>query len=243
MVLSRIYDEMTSGNLSAEEKAQAERILWARARTIDPKAFVNASSEAMVLPFSGLGVTNMSSASIDTKLLPNGKIRLKSYMKQQHWAKSKRLPKNLLLGLDSIEVDPDTVIGLYLYDEGGQIMYVPALYLLQLGNQENTKIGTMAGEAAFTGLTLGFGGEAVAAGEGMEAAGTSAKAIWLARGATALRVADATVTVLSVASRVINDNRGLILEKFPEDGEAFLKHWQTVDTVVSRSTESDVEVP
>ncbi len=71
---------------------------------------------------------------------------------------------DILIG-SGIEVDPDQVVGLYLYDEGGKTIYVPAIYLLQLSNQETTKVYQLAGEAIFTGLTLGVGGEVAAAGE------------------------------------------------------------------------------
>jgi len=233
-VLARVYDELTSGNLGADDKEQAEKVLMARARTIDPKQFVNAASKAMVIPFSGVGFTKLSSASIDATLLPNGKLRVKTYMKVDHWKKAKRMPsQGFALGLDAIEIDPDQVVGLYLYDEGGKTIYVPALYLLLLSNQEDTKLGSMAAEAVVTGFTLGLGGEATAAGEGAEAVDKSAKAIWLARGASVLKWGDRIVTVLSVASTLINEHRGLILEKFGEDGETFLRHWQTVDTVIA----------
>jgi hypothetical protein len=236
-LLSRIYDELTSGYLGDAEKHDAERVLLARSRAIDPKAFDRAFSDAMVIPFSGVGITKLSSASIDVTLLKNGKLRVKTFIKQEHWAKSRNLPKNFLLGLDSIEVDPDTVVGLYSYDEGGKVIYVPALYLLQLSNQEDTKLGMMAGEAAFTGFTLGLGGAAsgtlIITEEGAEAAQLTGRALWLARGASAVKWADRAVTVLSIASRVITEHRGLIIEKFGEDGESFLRYWQVVDTVVA----------
>ncbi|MGE4340140.1 MAG: DUF4157 domain-containing protein [Pigmentiphaga sp.] len=228
-LLSRLMDELTSGHMGGDEEVQSQRVMMAMASHIDPISFLDAGNKAKVIPFSGLGFTKLSSASLDARLLDNGKIYVKSHMKQEHWQDAKRLPREFVLGLDSIELEPDEVIGVYLYDEGDKIVYVPAVYLLQLGNQEDTKAYTMIGEAVFTGLTLGIGGGGVAGAEGATATG----GVWLARGAAALRWADRAATAVSIASTLINDHRGLIIKHFGADGEVFLQHWQTVETIVA----------
>ena len=230
LLLSRLYDEMSSGHLGEDEQKQSERVLMARAARSDPQAFIDAPDKAPVIPFSGLGLTKFTTASISAHLLDDGRIRVKSYMKQEHWPDAKRLPLNFVLGLSSMDLDPDQVVGVHLYDEGGTVVYMPALYLLQLGNQQDTKVLSMSSEAFAAGLTLGTGGAAVGAGEAT-AAGTAG--LWATRGATALLWADRAATVIAIASTVINDHRGLILKHFGADGATFLKHWQTVETVVA----------
>jgi hypothetical protein len=229
-LLLRLYDELTQGQLGEDEAIQADRILKARAQEIAPEKFVEAENKAMVIPFSSVGFTKVGPASLTVKRLENGKISVKTHMKVEHWRDAKRLPtKGFAYGLESIELDPDEVVGLHLYDEGGKVIYVPALYLLQLGNQEDTKVLTMAGEALATGATLGLGGGTVA-GE-QAAAGT-----WARRASIAARWAhraDRTAMAFGAASILINDHRGLIIKHFGKNGEEFLRYWGTVERVVA----------
>ncbi|MBK6958410.1 MAG: DUF4157 domain-containing protein [Nitrosomonas sp.] len=248
-LLLRLYDELTSGHLGNDEKEQAERLMQARTQRTDPSKFIEPDKKTMVIPFSSIGFTKLSSASLTVKRLHNGKIWIKSHMKVEHWKDAKNLPtKDFALGLDGAELDPDDIVGLYLYDEGGKVVHVPAIYLLQLGNQEDTKAYSMMGEAVFTGLTLGLGGgaavggkvgtEAWAArilssgGEAVVAEGASA-GVWAARGLATLKWADRGAAAFGAASTLINDHRGLILQHFNKDGEEFLSYWQKVETVVA----------
>jgi hypothetical protein len=225
-LILRMYDELTSGHEGEDERVQAERLLHARVQQIDPEKFIKAEQEAMVIPFSSVGWTKLGSASLSVTRLANGKIQLRSHMKPEHYKDAKRLPSiNILMG-SGIEIDPDEVVGLHLYDEGDKIVYVPAMNLLRFSNQETAKIGSMAGEAVIAGATLGAGAEAVAAGEGGTATG-------LARGLTTLKWADRAATVVQTASTLINEHRGLILRHFGNEGEEFLKEWRTVETVVA----------
>ena len=163
--LDRLYDEITSGSADEKEQAQAERILMAKAGRIDPKKFMNADKSAMVIPFSGSGFTKLSSASLSVYRMDNGNIWVRSHMKTEHWQNAKLSPEHYSIMYSGMEMDPDTIVGVYLYDEGGKIIYMPALYLLQLSNTDTTKVGMMAGEAFVAGLTFGLGGEAVAVAE------------------------------------------------------------------------------
>ncbi|NBA93504.1 DUF4157 domain-containing protein [Pseudomonas sp. R5(2019)] len=226
-MLLRLYDELTSGHLGDDEKAQAERLMKARAQRINPENVLSADQRAPVIPFSSIGFTKFSSASLTARRLKNGKIWVKSHMKTEHWKEARRLPSNMFaLGVEGAEFDPDDIVGLYLYDEGGKVVYVPALHLLQLGNQEDTKALTMVGEAVFTGLTMGVGGEVVAGTK-------AARGVWAARGVAAIKWADRGATAIGALSVLINDHRGLILKHFGSDGEAFLRTWQKIETVVA----------
>ncbi len=227
--LDRLYDELTSGSADEKEQAQAERILMAKAGRIDPKKFMNAEKSAMVIPFSGSGFTKFSSASLSVHRMDNGNIWVRSHMKTEHWKDAKLSPEHYAIMYSGIEMDPDTVVGVYLYDEGGKIIYMPALYLLQLSNTDTTKVGMMAGEAFVTGLTFGLGGEAVAVGE---TANASRAAIWGARAVNYLKWTDRAATAVAAASTLVNDHRGWIIEKFGDDGRWILKEWAKVDRIL-----------
>ncbi len=227
--LDRLYDEITSGPADEKELAQAERILMAKAGRIKPKKFMNADKYAMVIPFSASGFTKFNSASLSVYRMDNGNIWVRSHMKTEHWKDAKLSPEHYDILYSGMEMDPDTIVGVYLYDEGGKIVYMPALYLLQLSNTDSTKVGMMAGEAFVTGLTLGLGGEAVALGE---TANASRAAIWGARAFTVLKWTDRAATVFAAASTLINDHRGWILEKFGDEGSEFLKDWAKVDRIL-----------
>jgi hypothetical protein len=229
-LLLRLFDELTSGYVVEEEGLQADRVMKARAKRIDPKKFIEAEQKAMVIPFSGIGMTKFSSASLSVERLPNGKIWVRSHMKPEHWKDAKRLPSVAFAYGQGREFDPDEVVGLYLYDEGGKTVYVPAIVLLQLSNQETSKAVSMMGEAVIIGLTLGAGSGAAAGGETVAEQTTAQVAKRYAL--RALNVADWTATGLGAASTLIDDHRGLILQHFGKDGEEFLKHWSTVERVI-----------
>jgi hypothetical protein len=228
-LLDRLYDELSSGYASEEELEQANRILSAKAQRIDPQKFIEADEKAMIIPFSTSGFTKFSTASLTVRRQPNGKLWVRSHLKAEHFADAKRLPNNDIW-ITGTEIDPDTVVGLYLYDEGGKIIYVPALYLLQLSNAEDTKILSMAGEAVFTGATLGIGSEAVVVAEGANATRAS---IWAARGLSVLKWTDRAAMVLFAAGTLINDHRGWIIETFGDSGRQFLKDWGKVERVLA----------
>jgi hypothetical protein len=161
-LLLRLYDELTSGFVWGDERTQAERILSARARTIDPEKFRSAAEKAMVIPFSRIGFFNFSSASISAHRLPNGKIWVRSHMTPEHWKDAKRLPRAFAAGLGR-EFDPDEVIVLHKYDEGGKDIPVPAMALLGLSNEEDKNAASMAAQSVLAGLSLGTGAMGAAA--------------------------------------------------------------------------------
>lgn len=227
-LLLRLYDELTSGYMSEAEAQQAQKILTAREKTIDRGRRDDAEKRAPIIPFSSIGFTKFSSASLSAERLANGKIWVRSHMKTEHWKDAKRLPDATFAAGLGHEFDPDELVGIHMYDEGGKTVYVPAMFLLQLSNAQDTKAASMMIEAFVTGLTMGGGGGAVGGGEAaVTHATTAARALKAAR--TTLEVADTTAAVIGVESTLINDHRGLIIERFGPDGEEFLKNWAVVD--------------
>jgi hypothetical protein len=228
----RLFDHLTSGYMDEAEATAAERLMSARIQQIDPNEFIEAPEHATVIPFSGIGWTKFSSASLSVKRTEHGKIRVRSHMKAEHWDKAQHLPGIAMLVGDGVEMDPDTIVGIYNYDEGEKISYVPAMYLLQLSNMEATKVHAMMGEAAITGLSIGMSGAAAGGARVATSAAPSRSAVCAARGLTALKWADRGATVMDVASTLINDHRGLILKHGGEDGAQLLKHWATIERIV-----------
>jgi hypothetical protein len=230
--LARLKDELTSGYTGEDEVKQAERINTALVSTKDPEKLLQEMKTAPVIPFSSVGWTKLSSASISAWMTPEGKIRVRSHMKPEHYQFAKNTTPQFRGRIETMDFDPDQMVGLYLIDEGGKQVYVPAVQLLQMSNQETTKLGFMAGEAVVTGITLGLGGGAVAGGEATASAATTRGAVWAGRALTALKWGDRVATVAGAATTLINDHRGLIIKEFGKDGEAFLEDWRVVETVL-----------
>jgi hypothetical protein len=224
-ILYRLYDELSSGHPDEEESKQAERILKAIAQRVDPEKFVEADEKAIIIPFSSIGFTKFSSASISAYISDNGKIVVRSHLQADQVKDSRGLELGKIW-LGTLELDPQEVVGLLLYDEGNKIIYVPALYIIQLSNKETSKAIQLGATAFGTGLTLGFGGAAVATTE------TTSTSL-LARAGTVLIWTDRVASVLSVTSILIDDHRGFIITTFGDDGERFLKAWSKVDRVLA----------
>ena len=177
-LLRRVYSELTSAWFGTGDKGkQAARVSEALKKRIHPQKVADAPQKAMVIPFSGVGLTKFSSASISARLLPNGKIEVRSYMRVDDWKHAQRLPSAAFAAGLPIELDPDQMVGIYFEDEGGEPKYIPATELLRMSNQETKKVKEMAAEAVVTGLTLGVGGEAVAAVESVEEAGAAVEGV------------------------------------------------------------------
>jgi hypothetical protein len=228
-LLARLKTELTAGYMGGDEEAQSERINQAIVANRDPEIVLEEIKTAPIIPFSSVGWTKLSSASIDAELLDNGKIRVKSFMKPEHWQHAKNVSTLFASHLETMEFYPDQMVGLHLIDEGGKQVYVPAIQLLQMSNQEDTKLWTMAGEGVITGVTLGSGGAVIAGGEATAAAATTRGALWLGRAATVLKWGDRIATGAGIVNTLVNDHRGLIIQHF---GKEYVDAWAKVEFVL-----------
>jgi hypothetical protein len=227
----RLYDELTSGYAGADEQAQAKRLLDARFRSAKPAAAIDPAMK--VIPFEGIGFTKLESASLSAQRLPDGRISVRSHLTSD---RDRRYAQNLspafLAGLPET-FDPDEVIGIYLVDED-RLVTVPAMFLLELSNQETTKAYSMIGQAVFTGLTLGAGAEVSAAEAGAESAvARTGVARLLAGGARVVKAADRVAVVIGTAGVLIDDHRGLIIRTFGDRGREGLKIWSKIETITA----------
>ena len=220
---ARLYDELTSGSVAADEEAQAKRLL--QARMTDPastQAFEKAATSPAlkVFPFKKGGITTRS-ALPSARITKEGKIHVRMSMNvrtdpqfEQDW---QTLPLDLFTD-KGIVLDPDEFVGVRMYDEGGQgVVTVPALRLIALSNEGTTHTMGKIAEVAGFGLG-GFGGGA-------------AKAVTL--GAKVLMWLDRAAVAFGVLSSAISENRGWFIRKFGDDGRKFVAAVEIVNSAIA----------
>ncbi|WP_437937093.1 eCIS core domain-containing protein [Sorangium sp. So ce341] len=204
-LLHRVFDELTSGSVSAEEQQEADRIVQVTARqTVDAAAFDAAatSRRTKIFPFRLPGFTVFHDAPIEARRVPGG-VWVHSYVRvlgtSEFRAETRTLPTEYFLG--GIVLPETEVIGVRLYDQGGIIHYTTPLFLIQLANATDQRVLEKILEAAGIGLTLGTG---ALAGLGVEASMTARVLLWADRAAFAL----GTVT------SVLREHRSWLVAQF-----------------------------
>lgn len=221
-LLDRLYDEITSGSVSSEEAEEAERLLRIKANRITPEDFEAGILTAKVFPFRLPGLTVLSDAPISAQPRSGGRIWVKQPVRvlgtSEFRDETRTLPTRVFIG--GIEIPENEVVGVKLYDQGGTVIYRPALYLVQLSNETTTTVMTKIGEAAAIGLTLGGGSLLAGAGE----------ATLFAR---ALLVADRIAFALSVATSILREHRGWIISRFGDRGRNFVTAVDRVNSVLA----------
>lgn len=222
-LLDRLFNELTSGYMGDDEEREAQRIVEAKGRQIPVVTFISGIEEAMIFPFRLPGFTVLNDAPIEAERLPNGNVRVEMPVRvlgtNEFRSETRTLPEDVFLG--GLELPPDQVVGVRMYDEGGQVVFLPALGLITLSARTERTIFQKIGEAVVIAGTFGFGGPVVG---GAEAATWGARALlWLDRAAMAL----------FVLTTVINEHRGWILENFPEHGPTFLRAVDIANSVAA----------
>ena len=222
-VLDRIYDELTSGSIDADEQKQADRIIAVKTRQISPEDFLKGKEKAKIFPYRKPGLTVLNDAPITASLKGKGKVYVKIPVHVLGYDKYRQDTKTLPTAVftSGIELPENEIVGVRLYDEGGKVVYYPALYLVQIGNKSTADTAKTMGEVAALGLTFGSGALIGAGAKG---------ATW---GARALLYADRAATVLGAVTSVINDHRGWFIERFGERGREFVEAMDTVNSVVA----------
>lgn len=208
-LLDRLYDELTSGNVAEEENTEADRIMRAKGRNITPSDFENGIHHAKMFPFRLPGFTVLGDAPISAERRANGRVWVKQPVRvlgtNEFRAETQTLPTEVFIS--GIELPENEIIGVKMYDLGGEVHYRPAIYLIQLANNTDTTIMMKMGEAAALGLTLGTG--SLATGGASLAARIL---IWI----------DRLAVVLGSLTSIIREHRGWIIERFGERGQTFL---------------------
>lgn len=210
--LARLCEEVTSGYVSDEEHKQAQRVLRAWAQHVGLERFSRAVEDkrTKVFPVRKSGPTVRAPVSPAVRASPDGlKVSLSS--------KVAEYPEWQALKETHFHIPYDEVVGVRLYDAGGAVRYVPALFLVEVSNAEERNTLQKCGEMFALGLTLGLGG---GAGAGGAAASTLA---WCDRAAVGLGL------LLSV----VDDHRGEILERYGEEGARFLQATDVLASLVA----------
>lgn len=209
LLLARLYDELTSGNLGGDEQKAAGRVLAARvrARSIEVVARRLETARGWIFPYKQGGPTAFNSSPISAERLKDGRIRVRLFnvSRSDMFQDEVRTLPDAVFGSGLI-LEPDEWIRVKLYDEGGIIVPQPALYLLQISNQGTTKTLESISTVILTVGTLGVGGAA-------------AGASW---GVRTLVVLDRAAAVLSIVGILVNDHRGWIISTFGENGRTFV---------------------
>lgn len=214
LLLERLYDELTSGSLGESEKKQAERILGARVRSrsveVAERRLARSIRRGWIFPFRQPGPTVLDDAPIMAERLSDGRIRVKIPVRvagtSAFRAETQTLPSQIFTS--GLVLDADEWVTIKLYDEGGIIVQRPALYLLEVSNQSDTRTLESIGTLVVTVGTFGVGGGAVGA------------VTW---GARVLLFLDRAAIAISIITIVVRDHRGWFIKTFGEAGRDFVE--------------------
>ena len=226
-MLDVIYQAIITGKVTSFQRKQSQRILEANKGRLPIAQYSAQSERKMIFPVRNIGATRQATATFRAKLLPNGKIHVRYtsvrlYQFDMFKEDRETLPPYRTT-MDGFELDPDQIVGVRLHDEGGDLVEVPALALIDFSNQIQEKTISTAATAFFSGLTLGagaLGSAGVRALSARVAAGEASKAsLW---GARALLWADRIAWAIPAGSMVINEHRDWIVKTFPNTGPALL---------------------
>jgi hypothetical protein len=216
--LHRLFDELTSGSVSAEEQQQADRILQVTARqTVSVGAFEAAatSRRTKIFPFRLPGFTVLNDAPIEARR-ERGGVWVHSFVRvlgtAEFRAETTTLPTEYFLS--GIVLPETEVIGVRLYDQGGIIHYTTPPFLIQLANATNQQVLEKILETVGIGLTFGTG---ALAGLGVEAGMAARVLLW----------ADRAAFALGTLTSVLREHRSWLVAQF---GAGFV---DAVDTVHS----------
>ena len=176
--LDIIYQAIITGDVSDFQRKQAARILQAKQLTpakdrqaADREFSRIASEKKMIFPVRNTGLFRISAAVFHAELTPQGKVAVK-YVSERVFDNMFQEDRQTLLPWgkltdEPIELDPDQVVYVRLYDDDEKLIPVHALELIDIGNQSARAAVGKGLTAFFLGLTLGAGALGGGAVEGL----------------------------------------------------------------------------
>jgi Domain of unknown function (DUF4157) len=215
-ILDILYEAIITGDVSDFERAQAARIIDAKKNHITVKEYIADTENEMIFPARNMGVTRSAYAVFNAKL-SNGKVKVSyddMHVEDEMFRNDLRTLGTWSDYHNGIELEPDRIVGVRLYDQGGVLVPVQALALIDYSNQLRQNTLSLAKTAFVSGLTLGFGGIA---------AGGSRFLVW----------GDRVAATYSVLSMVVNEHRDWILKNFPNYGQMFLDKMDKANSIVA----------
>ena len=231
-MLDILYEAIiTGGDVTDFERLQAERILKAKRRYIDPKQY-----REMIFPISdpifgenAVFVAELKGGKVHLRYMTRGLYRDSKFREE-----AKTLPDDL--SQSDLILDPDDVVRVKLYDQGEITVTVQAIQLIDFSNQGLQKFKGRVETTVWLALTLPAGAGALG-GSSVRALAAAVEAGEASKVALAVEAlilwADRAAFVLQLTSLVVNANRNWILKKFPKYGGAFLAALDQVDGFVS----------
>ena len=224
-LLEQLFSAFISGDEA--EARQAQRILAAVAQLRPPEEFAKAvlSPKTKRIPYRAFGITVSDTTPLDARWRDDGKIEVQ--LNSRVFKPPYREEALTLEGLRFLVLDADEVVGVTLYDEGGKEVFAPALILLQLAHADNHRVRLKMLEPALLGAGLGLSSAGLGAGALMEG-GVEVSVL-----ARVLAICDVAALGLFVAASILDEHRGWILERFGEDGAAFLRATDRVNSAVA----------
>jgi hypothetical protein len=227
--LTLLYQAIITGSVTEYERKQANRILLAKTKQIDPEKFVKMATSrgdrlrTPIFPIRFMRVTGGDYAPPDVKLLSNGRLLVKypSNMQSMSTFKEERQTLGNVFGA-GMELSVNEIVGIKDYERGGGIQYLPAMVLIDYANQAIESTSGKIIEVSITVATLGIGG-GVGAGRAAAKELITSTAIWGARLGKAARVLDRAATVIEIAAFVINENRDWIISQLGEPGRRLVQ--------------------
>jgi hypothetical protein len=241
-MLSILYEAIITGDVSEFEREQANRVLLAKARQYSPEDYARMSKErsgqkgrpTLIFPVRFMRVFGGDYAPPLAQLTDDGKVRVKYPVSVMHMDMFKEevryLPDAFFLGKGE-DLNPNEIIGIKDYERGGNVLYLPALALIDYSNQAVRSTAGKILEVSIFAATLGFGSGAVVAEEATGEIAAGAR--WGARLAKGARALDRVANFIGVASFVINENRDWIISKFGRAGKLLVEVSDIANTVAS----------
>ncbi|MDP9075325.1 MAG: hypothetical protein M3N98_14410 [Actinomycetota bacterium] len=224
-LLDQMFDDLTSGSVGKEEQEQAGRILEAKSPGADAKKDQNSSAGGKVFPFRLPGVTVWDAAPIKAERRGDGFVwvHLPQAVQGTHMFAEEVRTLPLAVFVSGLTIPVDEMVGVKLYDLGGQVVRRPALFLLQLSGQATVSTLAKIAEVAGVGLTLGTGAVASAGAEatgagaetamGLGARALSAVGIRPAMAARAVAAADRGTFIAGTLSSALLEHRSELSAK------------------------------
>lgn len=158
-LLDLLYDFLTAGNLSQEEQTQSDRILAAKSRQMNVMEFPQDIDDINIFPFRLPGITVLSDAPITAERRPEGTIHVEMPVRvlgaEGFRDVTRTLPNEPFIS--GFDLPGNEIVMIKLYDLGGLVVFMPALYLIRLSNKTTTQVISAMIEAAGIGLTIGAG--------------------------------------------------------------------------------------
>ena len=219
-LLNRMYSAMSTDWISDDDEVGSLAILDAKMRAMPVDKLLKQIEKPLIFPLKQMGITVMDDAPISAKKR-DGKIVVEYPTRVCNSSKYRKdLDTIWHLGhpcLGQIELDPDQIVGIKIYDQGKVVRYIPASGLILYSNLTSTSTIVKIGEVS----TLAIGGFASFAAKG---------AGWFAR---AVIWADRIAESIGIIATIINEHRDWILETFPKHGASFLNIVNKVNLVAS----------